>query len=471
MAFTSAPMDDLINPNFCLTSSNGSRRYPGSNTSTFSSAYYPDNDEFMMSASSAMNYPSLTAQDNSFALAVTPSHGGFATDPVYEFLTDDALSENSFAEMNLVSSQYSGQNQTQDMMNPGYMPADLSPYDSGMMTNTNAYPVDMPFGNLPLTPPPEEQVHQELYQQQCLSGKNFLDDSYHMDRDIPYYEANNMSRTCSYSPPRRNVILPRPIRSASERDGAISESSSHVHEIRTPRDEPSGDKLKARTDPLYDAKPDSNGFYHCPMSADHKCPSHAPTKQKCIYNKYLDSHLRPYKCKFADRPECEDARFSSNACLFRHEREAHGLHNHGLNPFLCKFPECDRSKDGNGFPRRWNQRDHMKRVHEYDEKDLPRDRITSADQAKRRKTQGSATSAPMKRSGSSAYAKVQVIAGVALNPRHGRVVNQARYNAPAVYSTELKGCNMMTSPMGNVQYSNIPTMSRCLPSRSKAYPG
>jgi hypothetical protein len=113
----------------------------------------------------------------------------------------------------------------------------------------------------------------------------------------------------------------------------------------------------------------------------------------------------------------------------------------------------------------------MKRVHEYDEKDLPRDRITTADQAKRRKTQGSATSAPMKRSGSSAYAKVQVIAGAAINQRHGRVVNQARYNAPAMYSTELKGCNMMTSPMGNVQYSNIPTMSRCLPSRSKAYPG
>ncbi len=196
MAFRSAPMDDLINPNFCLTSINGSRRYPGSSTGSLSTGYYPDSDDFMMSASSAMNYPSLTAPDNSFALAVTSTHGGFDTDPVYEFLTDDVLSENSFTEMNLVSSHYPGQIQTQDMMNSGYMPADLSPYDSGMMNN--AYSMDIPLANPPLTPPPEEQVHQELFQQRCLSGQNFLDDSYHVDHDMSYYEANAMSKTYSY---------------------------------------------------------------------------------------------------------------------------------------------------------------------------------------------------------------------------------------------------------------------------------
>lgn len=57
--------------------------------------------------------------------------------------------------------------------------------------------------------------------------------------------------------------------------------------------------------------------------------------------------------------------FSSNACLFRHEREAHGLHGHGDNPHLCLFEGCDRSVPGYGFPRRWNLFDHMRRVHDY----------------------------------------------------------------------------------------------------------
>ncbi|OQE91421.1 hypothetical protein PENNAL_c0009G08948 [Penicillium nalgiovense] len=82
------------------------------------------------------------------------------------------------------------------------------------------------------------------------------------------------------------------------------------------------------------------------------------------HHKYLDSHLKPYRCKV---PACIDAqlRFSSNACLFRHEREAHGLHGHGDNPHLCLWEGCERAVPGNGFPRRWNLYDHMRRVHDY----------------------------------------------------------------------------------------------------------
>ncbi|EXJ90859.1 hypothetical protein A1O1_03964 [Capronia coronata CBS 617.96] len=205
-------------------------------------------------------------------------------------------------------------------------------------------------------------------------------------------------------------------------------------EVPLPKDE-AVDKVKARSDPLYGAKADRNGWYHCPMFSQSKC-AHKPTKQRCIYNKYLDSHLRPYRCKFADRPECEDARFSSNACLFRHEREAHGLHNHGLNPFLCKFPDCDRARDGNGFPRRWNQRDHMKRVHDYIEEDSPRDRPTVPDPSKRRKGPATApTSTPMRRTGSSALARAQAMAGATVNPKHySPTVSQARYNTPYMYT-------------------------------------
>jgi hypothetical protein len=41
------------------------------------------------------------------------------------------------------------------------------------------------------------------------------------------------------------------------------------------------------------------------------------------------------------------------------------MHGHGSKPFSCRYRECDRAAPGNGFPRRWNLRDHMKRVHDY----------------------------------------------------------------------------------------------------------
>lgn len=39
------------------------------------------------------------------------------------------------------------------------------------------------------------------------------------------------------------------------------------------------------------------------------------------------------------------------------------MHGHGDKPFHCTYVLCDRSKEGNGFPRHWNLRDHMRRVH------------------------------------------------------------------------------------------------------------
>jgi hypothetical protein len=80
-------------------------------------------------------------------------------------------------------------------------------------------------------------------------------------------------------------------------------------------------------------------------------------------SKYLDSHLKPYRCKAKNAPQCAEARFSSTACRLRHEREAHGLHGHGKMPHLCQYEGCDRAAPDNGFPRRWNLFDHMKRVH------------------------------------------------------------------------------------------------------------
>ncbi|KAL8329502.1 hypothetical protein RB597_004984 [Gaeumannomyces tritici] len=107
------------------------------------------------------------------------------------------------------------------------------------------------------------------------------------------------------------------------------------------------------------AVPHPDGMFHCPWEGDESC-NHKPEKLKCNYDKFVDSHLKPYRCKLES---CENARFSSTACLLRHEREAHGMHGHGDKPFMCTYEGCDRAQPGNGFPRHWNLKDHMKRVH------------------------------------------------------------------------------------------------------------
>ncbi|KAI1268564.1 hypothetical protein F5Y18DRAFT_415270 [Xylariaceae sp. FL1019] len=124
---------------------------------------------------------------------------------------------------------------------------------------------------------------------------------------------------------------------------------------------PSGDgESTARDHPLYkSATLHNDGLFHCPWEGDQNC-NHKPEKLKCNYDKFVDSHLKPYRCK---AEACENARFSSTACLLRHEREAHAMHGHGDKPYLCTYDGCERAITGNGFPRQWNLRDHMRRVH------------------------------------------------------------------------------------------------------------
>lgn len=80
-------------------------------------------------------------------------------------------------------------------------------------------------------------------------------------------------------------------------------------------------------------------------------------------SKYVDTHLKPYRCKFKS---CEEAQFASSTILLRHEKEAHAMHGHGENPYLCPHEGCGRSIPGNGFTRRWNLRDHVRRIHKED---------------------------------------------------------------------------------------------------------
>ncbi|QIW95004.1 hypothetical protein AMS68_000522 [Peltaster fructicola] len=123
------------------------------------------------------------------------------------------------------------------------------------------------------------------------------------------------------------------------------------------------DEGRHRTDPLYNQEPAADGLYHCPFEGKESC-NHAPNKLKCNYDKFIDSHLKPFRCKIE---ACSKQVFSSTACLLRHEREAHGMHGHGKCPYLCEYPGCERSDPDRGFPRLYNLRDHMKRVHGWKE--------------------------------------------------------------------------------------------------------
>lgn len=204
-------------------------------------------------------------------------------------------------------------------------------------------------------------------------------------------------------------------------------------------------KNNPRNDPRYDAKPDKDGFYHCPFTGTEGC-THQATKQKCIYAKNLDSHLKPYVCKFGDKDEnCRSLRFSSNACLFRHEREMHGLHNHGINPYQCLFPGCERARPDNGFPRRWNQRDHMKRVHGWEEQDNDNEGGPGySDMPRRRRGPGASQSVPMKRTGSS-RAQANYYAG-------SRNVSAPRYTARMQRELQANNIVLPGMPMHSMNY-------------------
>nr|KAJ9665337.1 hypothetical protein H2201_004629 [Coniosporium apollinis] len=135
--------------------------------------------------------------------------------------------------------------------------------------------------------------------------------------------------------------------------------SPNVPTDRTPSED-AAEKI-ARAHPLYQASKHGDDLYHCPHEGQAGC-AHKPTPLKCNYDKYVDSHLKPFRCR---NKTCTDVQFSSTACLLRHEREAHGMHGHGSKPHLCIYSDCERAVPGQGFPRRYNLIDHMKRVHEY----------------------------------------------------------------------------------------------------------
>ena len=83
-------------------------------------------------------------------------------------------------------------------------------------------------------------------------------------------------------------------------------------------------------------------------------------KRTCEWNKHMDRHERPYKCREA---ACEmNPGFTYSGGLLRHQREVHKMHLSTKQPLYCPFPNCNRSS-GQGFTRKENLEEHKRRRH------------------------------------------------------------------------------------------------------------
>ncbi|KIW22376.1 uncharacterized protein PV07_12266 [Cladophialophora immunda] len=98
------------------------------------------------------------------------------------------------------------------------------------------------------------------------------------------------------------------------------------------------------------------------MFCDHiNCRGRNQTfKRVCEWNKHMDRHERPYKCREAG---CElNPGFTYSGGLLRHQREVHKMHLSTKQPLFCPFPNCNRSS-GTGFTRKENLEEHKRRRH------------------------------------------------------------------------------------------------------------
>jgi hypothetical protein len=121
----------------------------------------------------------------------------------------------------------------------------------------------------------------------------------------------------------------------------------------TTLDKPQSAVRRARTPPLT-----AQGVMYC----DHvNCAPKPPTfKRVCEWNKHMDRHERPYKCREAG---CElNPGFTYSGGLLRHQREVHRMHLSTKQPLFCPYPNCSRSS-GNGFTRKENLEEHKRRRH------------------------------------------------------------------------------------------------------------
>ena len=92
-----------------------------------------------------------------------------------------------------------------------------------------------------------------------------------------------------------------------------------------------------------------------------ECSNDPPTfRRPCEWNKHMDKHDRPYKCV---EPGCDKIQgFTYSGGLLRHQREVHKKNISTRDPLFCPYPNCNRHS-GNGFTRKENLNEHIRRRH------------------------------------------------------------------------------------------------------------
>jgi hypothetical protein len=274
----------VVNPNYTLTSSaNGSRHQPSGWSS--SSGSVPGVDDY----SPVSGYDSMSLSGTSFPMTMIPTtcdnmdiSYGVTSAAMPRYYPMDAPQLTGLSDSDMMMEDYS------------YM--DPSSTDNFLVDQ--AYYGDIGSQSSP-TPPPED-TFQGYTQFQGLIHRH---DSFASSIEEPTVCENlGVSKLQAYnrldcrrlrlrcrlikwpnSTSRHNNAQPRPIRPSSERTSTRSSGSDYEDSLDSPKDD-SSDRVKARNNPLYNAKPDKDGLYRCPFTkrAD-KC-NHQPTKQKCIYS-------------------------------------------------------------------------------------------------------------------------------------------------------------------------------------------
>ncbi|KAM0715320.1 hypothetical protein Q7P37_008818 [Cladosporium fusiforme] len=166
---------------------------------------------------------------------------------------------------------------------------------------------------------------------------------------IAAHPPNSYARRVT-APTFDNAFFSRPI-APSQNTQHVPLASSRI----SPGDGMEGHNIQravTRGDPpqAYDGK------YYCDFAPE--CAGQY-FDRKGEWSKHMDKHDRPYRCP---QPQCSGrAGFTSSGGLLRHEREVHGSRA-SKEQLYCTIPECVRSS-GKGFSRKYNLKEHLRRVH------------------------------------------------------------------------------------------------------------
>jgi hypothetical protein len=108
--------------------------------------------------------------------------------------------------------------------------------------------------------------------------------------------------------------------------------------------------------------PEFSANLSCHIKSCHCGPKSMPKRPAgpINVNADIDKHERPYKC---DKPQCAKLLgFTYSGGLLRHEREVHSMHGGPKEQLFCPIKHCKRHTE-QGFTRRENLQEHLRRVH------------------------------------------------------------------------------------------------------------